>query len=108
MNNDGKDAPYGNRKLVISGMAIGFAYGFTVRVLPRVLPAWGDPFVMTAGFTCLMPLAMGFIAVFYAEVKQAQRFSTWLLLPWYPLRRDWPPRCSPCWKARFALSCLRL
>lgn len=73
------------RKLLIFGAAVGFLYGLAIRLLPRVLPRYYDSFVMTAGFTCFLPFAMGFVTVYLAESKEQQRAWSWVLLPWVPL-----------------------
>ena len=77
-----------NRTLLISGSVVGFAYGFGLRLLsfffPHFLSREGT-WVMTVGFTVFLPFAMGFIAVFSAEMKQRQRVWIWLFLPWIPL-----------------------
>jgi hypothetical protein len=69
--------------LLIGGAGVGLAYGLTMRLAARFLNH--DHAVMTIGFIVLMPLALGFLAVFFAERKQAQRLWTWMLLPWMPL-----------------------
>src|SRR5258708_13785561 len=77
-----------NRSLLIAGAVLGFAYGFGLRLLPYFFPRFlnrDGTWVMTVGFTVFLPFAMGFIAVFIAEMKQRQRWWTWFFLPWLPL-----------------------
>ncbi len=71
------------RGLLIGGAGVGLAYGLAIRLAARFLS--GDHSVMTVGFIVFMPFALGFLAVFFAETKQAQRLWTWFLLPWVPL-----------------------
>lgn len=71
------------RNLIILGAATGFFYGIGLRVLASYQPA--HYVVMTAGFICLMPFAMGCIAVYFAEIGAPRRVRTWILLPWAPL-----------------------
>ena len=75
-----------NQKLLIFGAAIGFLYGLSVRLLIRFYPGYHESTtVMLMSFLVLLPLAMGFVAIFLAEIKQAQRLSTWVFLPWLPI-----------------------
>jgi hypothetical protein len=69
--------------LLIGGAGIGLTYGLAIRLAARLLG--GDHLVMTIGFIVFMPFALGFLAVFFAEIKQAQRVWVWFLLPWAPL-----------------------
>jgi hypothetical protein len=71
------------RGLLIWGAGVGLAYGLAIRLAARLLG--GDHSVMTVGFIFFMPLALGFLAVFFAEMKQAQRLWICVLLPWVPL-----------------------
>jgi hypothetical protein len=40
---------------------------------------------MLLGFLVFMPLAMGYIAVYLAEIREKQRLGVWLMLPWVPV-----------------------
>lgn len=71
------------RNLVILGAAIGFIYGFGLRILANDHSSHFA--VMTIGFTCLMPFAMGCITVYFAEIGEPQRIRAWIFLPWVPL-----------------------
>jgi hypothetical protein len=71
------------RNLVILGAAIGFIYGFGLRILANDHSSHFA--VMTVGFTCLMPFAMGCITVYFAEIGEPQRVRSWIFLPWVPL-----------------------
>lgn len=73
-----------NFKLLIYGATIGLLYGIAVRLMARFYHGDGSA-VMLLGFLVFMPFAVGFIAVFIAERKQAQRVWVWLLLPWLPV-----------------------
>jgi hypothetical protein len=73
-----------NLGLLIYGAAIGLLYGIALRLAGHFYRGQGSA-VMLLGFLFFMPLAMGFIAVFLAEMKQEQRFWVWLLLPWLPV-----------------------
>src|ERR1041385_1952454 len=71
------------RNLVILGALLGFLYGFGLRLLANSNAA--HMAVMTIGFTCFMPFAMGCVTVYFAEIGQPQRIRTWIWLPWLPL-----------------------
>src|SRR5260370_29283098 len=71
------------RWLLPAGGAIGLLYGLAIRAAASLLGR--DYLIMTIGFILFMPLALGFLAVFYTERKQAQRLWIWFLLPWAPL-----------------------
>jgi hypothetical protein len=71
------------RNLLIVGAIMGFLYGLGLRLLANFQPAGFE--VMTIGFTCFMPFAMGCITVYIAEIGQPQRIRTWSWLPWIPL-----------------------
>ncbi|MGZ4897867.1 MAG: hypothetical protein ACXV9O_15575 [Candidatus Angelobacter sp.] len=71
------------RNLVILGAVMGFIYGFGLRLLANSHAS--HLAVMTIGFTCFMPFAMGCITVYFAEIGQPQRVRTWIWLPWVPL-----------------------
>ncbi|HET8892008.1 MAG TPA: hypothetical protein VFQ41_24130 [Candidatus Angelobacter sp.] len=74
---------FSKRNLVILGAVIGFLYGFGLRILAN--SSLSHVAVMTMGFTCLMPFAMGCITVYFAEIGQPRRVWTWIWLPWVPL-----------------------
>lgn len=71
------------RNLLILGAAIGFFYGVGLRLLANSNVT--HLAVMTLGFTCFMPFAMGCITVYFAEIGEPQRVRTWIWLPWVPL-----------------------
>src|SRR5579859_532357 len=77
-----------NRNLMVLGAIVGVVYGLAVRLAPHVFPHVFDTyttFVMTAGFTCFLPFAMGFTAVLLAEIGNRQRIWAWFYLPLVPL-----------------------
>lgn len=69
--------------LVLGGAGIGLLYGVGLRLLVRY--AKHDYLVMTLGFIAFMPLVVGFLSVFFAEVKKAQRVWVWFVLPALPM-----------------------
>lgn len=71
--------------LIIGGVAIGVAYGLVLRIAAYVrLP--GQPVVvMSVAFLLLVPLAMGFLAVYFPSRQEPQPVWVWLLLPWVPV-----------------------
>lgn len=72
------------RKFLILGACLGFIYGFGIRLLPRLHLVNGN-YVMTLSFIGLMPLGLGFLTVFFAEVRYRQSVLTWIFLPWAPM-----------------------
>jgi len=64
----------------IGGAVIGVVYGFGLRLLASLHPAGFE--VMTVGFTCFMPFAMGCVTVYLAEMRGRQRVWVWIVLPW--------------------------
>src|SRR5215831_6185657 len=71
------------RNLVMVGVGIGFLYGLGLRILANSPSSHFA--VMTMGFTCFMPFAMGCVTVYFAEIGQQRRIWTWVWLPWVPL-----------------------
>jgi hypothetical protein len=71
------------RNLLMLGAAIGFLYGLGLRLLANSQGA--HYVVMTVGFICFMPFAMGCITVYFAEIGEPRRIWTWVWLPWVPL-----------------------
>src|ERR1043166_6240482 len=76
-----KTGEFKKRNLVLLGAGIGFLYGFGLRILANSPSSHFA--VMTMGFTCFMPFAMGCVTVYFAEIGQRRRVWTWL--PWVPL-----------------------
>jgi hypothetical protein len=74
-----------NRNLLILGAVIGVVYGLAVRLVSHFFPDFSPSSVMTVGFICFHPFALGFIAVFLAETGKRQRIWAWLYLSWIPL-----------------------
>src|SRR5262249_28133719 len=68
------------REWFIGGAIAGAVYGFGLRLLASLHPAGFE--VMTVGFTCFMPFAMGCITVYLAEMRRPQRIWVWIVLPW--------------------------
>jgi hypothetical protein len=64
----------------VAGAAAGAVYGFGLRLLASLHPAGFE--VMTVGFTCFMPFAMGCITAYLAEIRGPQRVWVWIVLPW--------------------------
>jgi hypothetical protein len=73
-----------NLRLLVYGAAIGFLYGLAFRLAIRFQTETFSS-VMLLSFLVFVPLAMGFIPVFVAEIKQPQPIWIWLLLPWLPV-----------------------
>jgi hypothetical protein len=69
--------------LLIVGVLVGFLYGFGLRLVASLHLARFE--VMTAGFICFMPFALGYVTMHYVESRQQQRLWTWWLLPWLPV-----------------------
>lgn len=69
-----------NRWLYLGSVLIGGVYGLTVRFAAN----WHTDIlrVMSIGFIFFMPLALGCIVVYIAELKRPQRIYAWILLPW--------------------------
>jgi hypothetical protein len=78
-----EEGEFKRRNLIILGVAIGFFYGFGLRLLANSHVT--HMAVMTMGFTCFMPFAIGCVTVYFAEIGEPQRVRTWIWLPWIPL-----------------------
>ena len=72
-------------KMMLSGAAIGFAYGLAMRVgiQRHTLPSWLG--VMSVAFVLVVPFVMGFVTVFVAERQESMAGWYWVVLPWVPL-----------------------
>jgi len=68
--------------LLLAGAAVGLAYGFGLRLIGLIPRA---STVMTAGFIVLMPVGVGFVTIYLAEVRQRQKIWVWFILPWLPM-----------------------
>jgi hypothetical protein len=77
------DVKTNHKWILIASVAIGAAYGLTVRLLAGMHKDFFS--VMSIGFIFFMPFALGCIAVFVAEIKRPQSVRTWIWLPWLPL-----------------------
>ena len=82
--------------LVILGAVTGFLYGFGLRILAN--SSSSHLAVMTMGFTCFMPFAMGCVTVYFAEIGQPRRV-------WNSSPKNKRPSCA--WPPRFASACFR-
>jgi hypothetical protein len=79
------DKSHRNRNLLIIGAAIGMVYGVGLRLLAAFPRTHDYVLVMSFGFILLMPFAMGFIAVYVAEIRRPQSKIVWSFLPWAPV-----------------------
>lgn len=70
-------------KWLILGAIVGALYGFGLRLLASFHPAGFE--VMSIGFTCFTPFAMGVITVYISELSDPQPVWRWLVLPWLPV-----------------------
>ena len=70
----------GKLKVLTYGVAVGLAYGLTVRFLAHLWPASSFLGVMSVSFVFLLPFCMGFLAVFVVERKQRCPPGYWVLL----------------------------
>jgi hypothetical protein len=70
---------------LLLGYATGVAYGLAARLVSHFFPDFSPSSVMTVGFICFFPFALGFIAVFLAEIGKRQGLWTWVYRPWVPL-----------------------
>ena len=72
--------------LLSAGALVGFFYGLFMRLTMTALSnSARASMVMTLGFMCFVPFAMGFVTVFIVERSQRQSVAMWALLPWVPL-----------------------
>jgi len=73
---------YSNVKLLLFGTGVGALYGIFIRL------AFGSHSlnqfvgVMSVAFLFVMPFVCGFLAVYFAEIRQQQSVAVWLLAPW--------------------------
>jgi hypothetical protein len=61
-------------------IAIGAAYGLSMRLLAGFHAHWLE--VMSMSFICFMPIALGCISVYIAEIQRPQQVRLWFFLPW--------------------------
>jgi hypothetical protein len=71
-----------NLNLLWVGATVGLAYGFALRLI-GLLPHAST--VMTVGFIVMMPVGVGFVTIYLAEVRQRQKVWIWFILPWLPM-----------------------
>jgi hypothetical protein len=76
------DRSYSNVKLLLFGAAAGTVYGIFVRLSFGSHPINQFVGVMSVTFLFVMPLVCGFLAVYFAEIRQQQSVVVWLLVPW--------------------------
>jgi hypothetical protein len=76
--------PRRNFLLLLTGTGVGLAYGFCLRLVD-LLPRTQTSRVMTFGFIVLMPVAVGCITIYLAEIRQRQKLWVWFILPWLPM-----------------------
>lgn len=69
---------------LICGVLLGLLYGLVVRSSMWLFKSTVIG-VMSLAFLVLLPLAMGFVAVFIAERESPRGFLMWLVLPWLPV-----------------------
>jgi hypothetical protein len=81
--NDSTTRWYKGRNLLLVGAATGLVYGLGLRLLTSLHVAGFE--VMTIGFICFMPFGLGCVAVYFAEVGEAQPIWRWIILPWLSL-----------------------
>lgn len=73
---------YSNVKLLVFGAIAGALYGIFVRLAfgPHTINSIFG--VVSVAFVFVMPFASGFLAVYFAEVRQEQSIVIWLMIPW--------------------------
>ena len=69
-------------KLYAGGAAAGLIYGLVMRLGVRLFHGSHLFVVMSIGFVFLVPLAMGFISIYWIERLEPQGFAIWVFLPW--------------------------
>lgn len=74
--------PLTQKQLVIDGAILGAAYGVFARFVfgLGVLENFFE--VMSAAFIIGVPLALGFITVWFSEYRKSNSWVLWLVLPW--------------------------
>src|SRR5262249_35639095 len=83
MNQDQPEPKIPAKRLFLTGTAAGVIYGLTIRLLAGGRMAGFQ--VMSFGVICFMPFALGCVTTYYVEMRRAQRWWVWCLLPWLPL-----------------------
>src|ERR1044071_4671081 len=74
--------PYSNVKLLLFGAAVGTLYGVLIRFAFGARTINQIAGVMSVAFLFVMPFVCGFIAVYFAEIRQQQSAVVWFLVPW--------------------------
>ena len=74
--------PPTQNQLIFVGAFLGTAYGILARFIFG-LGLMGNLFeVMSSAFAIGVPLALGFITVWYGQYQQKNRWILWLVMPW--------------------------
>lgn len=73
---------YSNVKLLLLGAGVGSLYGIFTRLAFGSRPINQFVGVMSVAFLFLIPFVCGFLAVYFAEIRQSQSIVVWLLVPW--------------------------
>jgi hypothetical protein len=73
---------YSNVEPLLLGVAAGALYGIFIRLAFGSHPINQFIGVMSVAFLFAMPFVCGFLAVYFAEIRQSQSIVVWLLVPW--------------------------
>jgi len=73
---------FSNLKVLIYGAAAGTLYGILVRLVFGSNKTNQILGVMSVAFLFLMPLASGFLSIYFAEIREEQSAVVWIMVPW--------------------------
>jgi hypothetical protein len=74
--------PLTQRQLIIDGAILGAAYGIFARFIFG-FGLFGNFFdVMSCAFIIGVPLALGFITVWFTDYRKSNSWAVWLVMPW--------------------------
>jgi len=72
------------KKLVIAGAILGAIYGIFARFVFG-LGLGGNSFeVMSCAFIIGVPMALGFITIWFTDYREANNWGIWIITPWLP------------------------
>jgi len=70
------------RPIYLICIVTGLAYGLTARLVFGLSALQDFAKVMSATFIFFVPIAVGFLSVFFSPQEEGKKFGRWIVLPW--------------------------